>query len=125
VEIDIAHLANILTAALRTVLEPDDFDVTPGALGELDVATDDWSLHIEGWPDGVAFLAIDDEPDDPAQYTAARRAVMPAEVEQALAAADREVGGALSRALAASGDPFSRAFCEVLPRVREGVAATE
>jgi hypothetical protein len=103
----IDRLAAALNAALGSVLDTEEFDITPGASGELDVSTDDWTLHLEGWPNGVAWLAIDDEPDDAAHYTAARRKLMSDAVERALAEADRAVEGALTRALAASGDPFT------------------
>lgn len=108
------RLAAALTAAMHTVLDPDEFDVTEGAPGELDLSTDDWTLHVEDWPNGPAWLAIDDEPDDLAAYTAARRRVMSEAVERALAEADRAVDGALTRALRASGDPFTIQFATAL-----------
>jgi hypothetical protein len=111
---DLDRLAAALDAALRSVLDPEEFDITRGGAGELDLSTDDWTLHVEGWPDGVAWLAIDDEPDDPAHYGTARRAVMSEAVERALAEADRAVDGALVRALMASGDPFSTEFASAL-----------
>jgi len=104
---DLDQLATALDTALRAVLDPEEYDVTRGAAGELDLSTDDWTLHLEGWPTGPAWLAIDDEPDDPSRYDAARRAVMSEAVERALAEADRAVDGALVRALQAGGDPFS------------------
>jgi hypothetical protein len=118
VDPSIDHLAAALTAALRTVLDPDEFDLAPGAAGELDLSTDDWTLHVENWPAGVAWLAIDDEPDDPSGYAAARRHVMNEEVERALAEADRAVGGTLTRALQASGDPFTVDFSAALSDLR-------
>jgi hypothetical protein len=113
------HIVATLTAALRTVLDLDEFDVTPGTTGDLDVSTDDWTLHIENWPNGPAWLAIDDEPDDPSAYTTARRQVMNEEVERALAEADRAVGGALTRALQASGDPFTTDSANALSNFHE------
>jgi hypothetical protein len=103
-------------------VDADDFDVVLGPAGELDVSTDDWTLHVEGWPDGTAWLAIDDEPDEPARYATARRAVMPETVERALAEADHEVGGVLSRALVASGDPFTAEFLAALKQIRPSTA---
>jgi hypothetical protein len=117
---DTDRLAAALDAALRTVLDPDEFDVTPGAPGELDVSTDDWTLHVEQWPNGVAWLAIDDEPDEPSGYTAARRRVMSGEVERALAEADRAMGGRLTRALQASGDSFTMGLANALSRFNRG-----
>jgi hypothetical protein len=114
VNTETGQLAEALAAALRTVFDPDEFDITQGVPGELDVSTDDWTLHIDQSPSGVAWLAIDDEPDDPSAYTAARRQVMSEEVERALSEADRAVGGALTRALEASDDPFSAHFATAL-----------
>ncbi|MGI8476275.1 MAG: hypothetical protein ACR2OO_07905 [Thermomicrobiales bacterium] len=108
---DMATLTDLLRAALESALAADEFDIlVDDAVGTLDVACDDWTLHLERWPDGTAFLAIDDEPDEPDEpgdFAAARRAVMGDAVERALADVDRALDGALSRALAASGDPFS------------------
>lgn len=105
---DMATLADLLRAALESALAADEFDIlVDDAGGTLDVACDDWTLHLERWPDGTAFLAIDDEPDEPGDFAAARRAVMGDAVGLALAVVDRALDGALSRALAASGDPFS------------------
>jgi hypothetical protein len=119
---DVDDLAEAIRTALLGAMDADDFDVAPGAAGELDVSTDEWTLHVEGWPDGPAWLAIDDEPDEPARYAAARRAVIPEAVEQALAGTDYEVGGALSRALAASGDPFTLDLLDALRRIRPSTA---
>lgn len=116
-EITLDQIATALTAALNCVLDPDDFDIALGVSAgsqELDLATDDWTLHLEGWPETVGWLAIDDEPEDASKYDAARRAVMSESVERALADANRAAGGALSRALAASGDPFSLALVSAL-----------
>ncbi len=115
--VTLEQLGSALATALKVVLDPDEFDIALGVAAdvrELDVATDDWTLHIEGWPDPIGFLAIDDEPDDETQYEASRRAVMSVAVEQALAEADRAVGGVLSRALTTSGDPFTLALVKVL-----------
>jgi hypothetical protein len=112
-DVTLEQLATALTTALKEVLDPDEFDVALGVASdtrELDLATDDWTIHLEGWPETVGWLAIDDEPEDSSQFDSARRAVMPESVEQAIAQADREVGGSLSRALATSNDPFTMAL---------------
>jgi hypothetical protein len=115
---DLDQLATALDTALRAVLDPEEYDISRGAAGELDLSTDDWTIHLEGWPTGPAWLAIDDEPDDSAQYEAARRAVMSEAVERALAEADRAVGGALGRALEATDDPFTSALAVSLGTLR-------
>jgi hypothetical protein len=108
-------LAAVLGHHLASVLAADEFDVVPGdAPGEVEAMTDDWTLHIERWPDGPAFLALDDEPDDPAALGEAIIEVMSAPVVAALAAVDRDVAGALSTALRASADPLSLVLARIM-----------
>ena len=101
---DIETYARVIRSHLQAVLGGDEFDVAAGDDGTLDVATDHWTVHLEA---GGGFLAIDDEPEEPAQFAAARRKVLNEKVERALALADRELGGAITAALTASGDPFT------------------
>lgn len=107
--------AGRLRATLGAVLCPEDFDVVLGSERDaLEVVTDDWTLRIEQQPNVVAWLAIDDEPDDPDARQDARRALMPIAVERALAALDRRSDGALGGALRASGDPLSLDLADAL-----------
>jgi hypothetical protein len=109
---EIETITEVVCRHLVSVMDRTDFDVIPAEGGrELDISTDHWTLHLEG---AGGFLAIDDEPTEPAAFAAARRAVMSEKVERALAAADRELDGALSTALTASADPFSLDFVAVL-----------
>lgn len=111
---EFASLADVVGRHLSMVLEPSDFDIVPAADGHaLDISTDHWTLHLEA---AGGFLAIDEEPVDPATFAAARRAVMSERVERALAAADRELGAAISSALAVTADPFSLDFVDALTR---------
>jgi len=77
----------------------------------------EWTVHLEGWPDGsIAFLAIDDEPDDPKKLATLRvRAITPA-VEEALVEIDGRLDGGLRAALVASGDPLSIDLAAALAR---------
>lgn len=110
--------ADVLRDALLGALDADDFDVTTDQVpGVVEVSADDWTLTVEGLGeegDVTAWLAVDDEPDDPARFRVARRAVMPAAVELALAQADAAVDGALRAALEAGGDPFSQDLAAAL-----------
>ena len=114
-----------VVAALRTALaageSEDEFDITvDDQTGAIECATDDWTLLIEGVPETpMAWLAIDDEPDDPYQFPRARRAVMSSAEEQALRRADAALDGLLGRALAASEDPFSQHMAAVLRGSRD------
>jgi hypothetical protein len=110
---DSEPIFRVVRASLLTVMHDDDFDVAAGEDGALDISTDHWTVHLE---DGIGFLAIDDEPEEPAQFAAARRKAITERVERALAFADRELDGAISTALAASGDPFTLDFVAALSR---------
>ena len=131
-EVRVETWADVLRAALSTVLGGDEFDITAGAEpGVLEVAADDWTLRVEGLPGGpeddppsslppppspakrpTAWVAIDDEPDTPARYRAARRAAMSPALDRALAQADVAMDGALLAALEAGEDPFSQDLVE-------------
>ncbi len=103
-----------VVAALRAELaagEPEDeFDITiDDETGAIECATDDWTLLIEGVPETpVAWMAIENEPEEPEQYPRARRAVIRSVEEQALRRVDTTLAGMLTQALEASGDPFSQ-----------------
>jgi hypothetical protein len=103
-------IAAEVTRCLASVLKPNDFDLTRDG-GALDIATDTWSIHLE---DDAGFFTAEDEPENPAEFAAARRKVMPEKVERALREADRALGGALSAALARSDDPFTNEFVAAL-----------
>ncbi|MGH2561494.1 MAG: hypothetical protein ACRDJH_20710 [Thermomicrobiales bacterium] len=104
---DLVELTSALAAALSEVLEADEFDLVADETGALEAMTDTWTLRVEGWPGGIAYLTIDDEPAAADELRAARRVAMSLDVERALAIADGAMGGALTVALRASGDPLS------------------
>lgn len=108
---EIERIISVVRTHLLTVMHEEDFDLAPGNDDLLDISTDHWTIHLEN---GSGFLAIDEEPADSAAFATSRHAVMSEKVELALAAADRELGGTLSAALAASGDPFTLDFVATL-----------
>jgi hypothetical protein len=108
-------VANAIRDALLDVLDPADFDVSGDHDGgEFDVSTDDWTLHFEIGGSAFALFVVDDEPDDPAHYAAVRSRIMSESVERALAEANDNLNGTLSRLLSASGDPFSRSLATAI-----------
>ena len=115
-----AYEVSDVVAALRSELSAgesaDEFDITVNdETGAIECATDDWTLLIEGVPESpVAWMAIEDEPEDPDQYPRARRAVLRSVEEQALRRVDAALEGLLSRALEASDDPFSQHLATAL-----------
>ena len=109
-------LRQLLEDAFAGVIAADEAEVLPGeAPGEVDLAGEEWTLRVEGWPERpVAWLALDDEPEAPAERRSAREAAMGGASEAALAALDARLDGALSAALAASGDPLSLDLAEAI-----------
>jgi hypothetical protein len=99
-------MAEAIFIALSEIMDADAFDVIPGD-GFVDIATDSWTLRIEGTPVTMAWLSIDDEPEDAERLPAARLAAMPLDVDQALAIANGRLDGALMTALSASRDPLT------------------
>ena len=78
---------------------------------DIAIAGDTWTVYLTGWPGPrIAFLAIEDEPDDdatPAATEAAWRGAVTDDVLPALLTVDNDLGGALTDALRASTDPLS------------------
>jgi hypothetical protein len=99
-------MAETVTVALSEIMYADTFDVIPGD-AFVDIAADSWTLRIEGTPVTMAWLSIDDEPEDPKKLHADRRAAMPLDIDQALAIANGRLDGALMTALSASRDPLT------------------
>lgn len=107
-----ADLTSTIERALLTVLDLEDFELTESFDGKgIDVSGDDWTWHVE---DDLSYLAIDDEPDDPAAYPAAIEKNLTAPVISALQQIDAPTRIVLCDLLAASGDPISLAFVDLL-----------
>jgi hypothetical protein len=83
----------------------------------IQLAMDDWTLVIESWPDGHAFVALDDEPtsDDPVVLTALLSKVFAASLDP-LAAVNNQSDGRIATLLLRSGDPLSEVFAGMLRR---------
>ena len=105
-----------LNDALARSLDDDAYDVTVNDDdGTIELATDEWTLVIESWPAGIAYLALDDEPDasDPdALNEALAQLIGPARAP--LAAVNGSADGQLVAALTRTRDPLSNALARVL-----------
>jgi hypothetical protein len=108
---DLNRVAVHFTAVLKEVLDEDEFDVVLDSDGELNVSTDDWTVHLE---DELGWIAIDEEPEKEAGYAAALSAVFPIDVLRAFNEVDRLSDGTLTGALRAGNDPLTIAFLSLL-----------
>jgi hypothetical protein len=109
-----ADLIEVVRRHLEGVVKTGELDVQAEPVGECDLFTDDWTLHLD--PTG-GFLAIEDEPDTPAAYRAAIQKWMSPAVIAAIASADRELGGEVTARLRATADPLSLEFVSMLTEV--------
>ncbi|MCC6944724.1 MAG: hypothetical protein IT335_09105 [Thermomicrobiales bacterium] len=107
------EVVDALSDALREVLGADGFDLLPDDQG-MTIAADDWSLRIESDPQAVAWLAVDDEPDDASRYEEAIRETVGAGALGALSRANAAAGHALTALLTAANDPFGLALALML-----------
>ncbi len=108
-------LIEILQLAFADLIERGDVDVVvmPEA-NEFEVQGDDWTLHLEGWPVNVAWIALDETPVSHGEQMAALDATLGSAEMAALRDADRQLQGRLTDGLADSGDGLSQALALVL-----------
>ena len=111
-----------VVAALRQEMLVDcrkvEFDLkVDDETGAIELATDDWTLQIDGMPDAPdAWVAIDAEPDYPGEYEKAAHDAFRAVELAALRRANQGLNGLLAEALHTSLDPFSQHLSEILTR---------
>lgn len=108
-------LIEILQVAFADLIERGDVDVVmvPQA-NELEVQADAWTLHLEGWPVSMAWIALDETPSSHTEQVAALDATLGSPELSALRHADRQLDGALAHALIDSGDDLSQALASVI-----------
>lgn len=108
-------LVEILNAAFTALIERGDLDVAVmQEANEFEVQGDDWTLHLEGWPLTVAWIALDENPSSQSERLAALDTALGPPELAALRDADRRLKGALTAALVDSGDGLSQTLTLVL-----------
>lgn len=101
-------LAVTLRAAFEAQLESGEVDLVVDLdLCEFDIQADDWTLHMEGWPMSLAFVALDDEPATEREREAALDAALDSQHMAALRDVNRHLDDGLRAALIESGDELS------------------
>jgi hypothetical protein len=111
-----ADIVELLRREMLVKSRPIEFDLTvANETGEIQLATDDWTLGIENLATSPsAWIAIDGEPDHPNEYERAREdSFRPHEIA-ALRRANLAIDGVLADWLNASQDPFSAYMASVL-----------
>lgn len=113
---DAEDLIDQLEPALIAALGENGFDLgIDDDSGAIELATDDWTLVLEDWPDGIGFVATDDEPT--ANSTAELLDALITLFGKGLAPlreVDRYADGAISAALSRTTDPLSNGLATLL-----------
>ncbi len=114
----IDELSEAIRGAMTGVLDEDAYWIGPPSSGresDFELATDDWSLVLEAWPDGIGFFAADDEPDSEDSARLERALVKQlGAVLPALAGVNEWSGGAIAASLQRTTDPLSNALATLL-----------
>jgi hypothetical protein len=108
-------LHEALSQAFASQLERGDVDLVnmPDAR-VVEIQSDEWTLHLQGWPVTLAFLALDDEPTTLEDRQAALDAALDAEHIAALRHANRLLDNAIAAALDDSGDELSATLARAI-----------
>ncbi|CAN5332813.1 hypothetical protein BH09CHL1_BH09CHL1_02680 [soil metagenome] len=114
----VEELADTIRGAMIGVLNDDAYWIglpESGQDGDLELATDDWSLVLESWPVGIGFFAADDEPDteDPVKLQAALEKSL-GNVVSVLVAANEWAENGISIALERTTDPLSNVLATLI-----------
>ena len=101
-------LTVILEEAFAAQLENGEVDLVDlGQNQEFEIQADEWTLHLEGWPVTVAFIALDDEPSTVNERKSALDAALDNQSMAGLRQANRLLNDAIAAALEDSGDELS------------------
>jgi hypothetical protein len=108
-------LTLLLEETFAALIDKGEVDVVVNRdLSEFEVISDEWTLHLEGWPLTTGFLALDDEPATDTERRAALDAALDTRHLAALRQLDRALDGALAAVLTDSGDALSELLVSVL-----------
>lgn len=104
-------LARMLHAAFADLIARGEVDVveTPED-NAVEVQADDWTLVFEDWPLARAWIALDESPASEVEQSLALDSALGSLELAALRDADQQLEGALTGALADSGDSLSQAL---------------
>ena len=113
---DARELIDALDVALTNAVGKDGFDLDlDEESGAIELATDEWTLVLENWPNGIGFLALDDDSDG---GDASELATIIGPALDGLHGVDIEADGAIAAALRRTSDPISNALATLLSTER-------
>ncbi len=115
-------LVETLRSAFAPQLENGEVDLAVLRNGtDVEIQADEWTLHLEGWPVVLAFIALEDEPASVAEQESALDAVLDSQAMAALRTANRDLCDAIVTALRDSGDEVSAVLADAISGPPEGL----
>lgn len=115
-------LVMILRNAFAPQLENGEVDlVATRGNAEFEIQADNWTLHLEGWPVTMGFIALDEDPASLTEQRAALDAALDNQHMAALRTANRELDNAIVAALEDSGDELSALLASALSGPPDGL----
>ncbi|MGC4193034.1 MAG: hypothetical protein QM589_17955 [Thermomicrobiales bacterium] len=112
-------LGKACTALFAPRIEDDEIDVVELPDDDaVEIQADEWTLHLQGDPIVLAFVAIENEPEAANDLAQALRATLTPDDLAALETLDSQLGGALASRLTASGDALSQTMAAMLTASR-------
>ena len=108
-------LALILKKAFASQLDSGEVDlVMLDGAQDFEMQADEWTLHLEGWPVTMAFIALDDEPASLTERRNALDAALDNQHIVGIRRANALLDGAIVAALEDSGDELSLVLAQVV-----------
>lgn len=117
-------LSLILKRAFAAQIEVGEVDLVLLDSGqECEIQSDEWTLHLEGWPVTMAFIALDDEPSAVRDRQAALDAALDNQNLASLRHANILLNNAIVAALVDSGDEVSALVATAIAMTNEDAGA--
>ena len=114
-DIPVHPLVEVLTEHFASLIEAGAVDVVRAIEEDaVEIQSDEWTLHIDGWPIRSAFIAIDSATDSASEHRAALAAALGPRDLAALTASNGALNGEIARGLIESGDGLSQSLAAII-----------
>jgi hypothetical protein len=114
-DLPVHPLVDVLNEQFAGLIERGAIDIVVDIEGDaVEIQSDEWTLHFDGWPLRSAFIALDTITDTEAEHRLALNAALGPRDVAALSASNEALDGEIVRSLLNSGDGASRTLAELL-----------
>lgn len=108
-------LVEVLADTFASLVDSGSVDIVHEAESDaVELQSDEWTLHIGGWPIEFAWIALDAPTESDAEHRRALNAALGPRDLAALGSANDMLAGALGRGLIQTGDGVSRVLAEMI-----------